>query len=339
MLSRIPCSASLRIGRRVGVLSSASVAGRKEGEGPLRRYFDRIEQDAYFGESSWEKAESAMLRETLCLACRKADTAPESLDFILAGDLLDQCAGSAFAMRGLGAPFIGLYGACSTMAEALGLAAVLIDVGAGQKVAAATSSHFCSAERQFRFPLEYGSLRSPVSQWTVTGSGALLLALDGPPPYITRVTFGRIVDRGVTDTSNMGAAMAPAAADTLLRHFAASGHGADYYDAVLTGDLGRTGSGILAELLGFEGVSLAGRHFDCGGIIYDAGRQKVNSGGSGCGCSASVLAGYVMELMRSGQWKRVLFAATGALMSPTTSRQGESIPGICHAVSFEAEAA
>lgn len=298
-------AATLRIERAPGVMASACVAGKKEGEGPLKRFFDYISPDAWFGEKSWEKAESTMLRKCFALACDKANIAASSIDFILSGDLLNQCAGSAYALRDSGAPYFGLYGACSTMAEALCLGALLIDGGAGEKVAALTSSHFCSAERQFRFPLEYGSVRTPTSQWTAT--------------------------------SNMGAAMAMAAADTLSRHFADTARAPEYYDAVLTGDLGKVGSEILAELLAMRGITLGARHMDCGVLIFDAERQGVCSGGSGCGCSASVLSGYVLDNMRTGVWKRVLFAATGALMSPTTSLQGESIPGICHAAALEME--
>ncbi len=333
---RLGC-ATLRLGTAPGVLSSASVAGKKEGEGPLKRCFDYISSDAWFGEKSWEKAESAMLKKCFSLACGKASLSPGELDFILSGDLLNQCAGSAYALRDSGAPYLGLYGACSTMSEALCLAALLIDGGAGEKVAALTSSHFCSAERQFRYPLEYGSIRTPTSQWTVTAAGAVILSACAAGPYVTHVTVGRIVDAGVTDTSNMGAAMAPAACDTLTRHFEDTGRGPDYYDAVLTGDLGQVGSEILCELLAMRGVNLGARHVDCGSIIYDAPRQGVCSGGSGCGCGASVFAGYALDNLRSGVWRRVLFAATGALMSPTTSQQGESIPGICHAVAFETE--
>ena len=329
--------ATLKIERGCGVLASASAAGKKEGEGPLRRYFDYISPDAWFGEKSWERAESAMLRKCFELVCDKADTAPSGLDFILSGDLLNQCAGSAYALRDSMAPYLGLYGACSTMAEALCLGALLIDGGAAEKVAALTSSHFCSAERQFRYPLEYGSVRTPTSQWTVTAAGAVILSSAARSPVVTHVTIGRIIDAGVTDTSNMGAAMAMAACDTLARHFADTGRAPDYYDAVITGDLGQVGSDILRELMAMRGITLDARYSDCGVLIYDAKRQGVCSGGSGCGCSASVLAGYVLEQMRTGAWKRVLFAATGAMMSPTTSLQGESIPGICHAAALETE--
>lgn len=330
-------SATLMLEHAPGVLAGASVAGKKEGEGPLKRFFDYISPDARFGESSWEKAESAMLHQCFSIACDKAGITPSSLDFILSGDLLNQCAGSAYALRDSGAPYIGLYGACSTMSEAICLGSLLIDGGAGEKVAALTSSHFCSAERQFRYPLEYGSIRTPTSQWTATASGAVILARDAGAPYVTSVTIGRILDAGITDTSNMGAAMAMAACDTLTRHFEDTGRGVDYYDAVITGDLGRVGSDILHELLEMHGIALGARHIDCGAILFDAERQGVCSGGSGCGCSASVFSGYVLENLRCGVWKRVLFAATGALMSPTTSLQGESIPGVCHAAAFETE--
>lgn len=317
------------------LLEGASVAGRREGEGPLRRSFDYISQDPYFGEASWEKAESAMLRQCFDLACDKAGIAPSELDFILSGDLLNQCAGSAYALRGLTAPYLGLYGACSTMAESLMLASLLIDGCGAKKVAALTSSHFCSAERQFRFPLEYGSVRPPTSQWTVTGAGALILGDTGPGPYVTFVTPGRIVDAGITDANNMGAAMAPAACDTLTAHFRDTGRTPAYYDAVITGDLGLIGRDITRELMGMRGIDLGPAYTDCGVLIFDGAAQDTHAGGSGCGCSASVLAGHILRCLREGVWKRVLFAATGALMSPTTTLQGESIPGICHAVAIE----
>ena len=317
------------------ILAGAAVAGKKEGEGPLGRSFDYICQDAYFGESSWEKAESAMLRRAFELACDKAGAAPSELDFILSWDLLNQCAGSAYALRDLSPPYFGLYGACSTMAESLLLGSLLLDGGCGKKVAALTSSHFCSAERQFRFPLEYGSVRTPTSQWTVTGAGALILADKGPGPYVTCVTPGRIVDAGITDSNNMGAAMAPAACDTLAAHFSDTGRAPSYYDAVITGDLGLLGRDIVRELMGMQGFDLGPAYTDCGVLIYDAAAQDAKAGGSGCGCSASVLAGHILRCLREGVWKRVLFAATGALMSPTTTLQGESIPGICHALALE----
>lgn len=314
------------------VSAFASVVGQKEADGPLGRRFDAVEPDARAGQDSWEKAESAMLRRAIDMAAERAGGAPGC---VLAGDLLNQCAGSAYAVRGVAAPFFGLYGACSTMAEGLGLAALLVDGGYFKSAAAATGSHFCSAERQFRYPLEYGGVRTPTAQWTVTGAGCVVLSREGAGPYVTRFTPGRIVDAGIKDMANMGAAMAPAAYDTLKRHFEQTGRGPDYYDVVLTGDLGRLGQEILRDLFAADGVDLGPNYMDCGVLIYDIERQDTHCGGSGCGCSASVLTGHFLRGMRDGLWRRVLFAATGALMSPTTAQQGESIPAICHAVAIE----
>ena len=314
------------------VSAFASVVGQKEADGPLGRRFDAVEPDARAGQDSWEKAESAMLRRAIDMAAERAGGAPGC---VLAGDLLNQCAGSAYAVRGLAAPFFGLYGACSTMAEGLGMAALLVDGGYFESAAAATGSHFCSAERQFRYPLEYGGVRTPTAQWTVTGAGCVVLSREGAGPYVTRFTPGRIVDAGIKDMANMGAAMAPAAYDTLKRHFEQTGRAPGYYDVVLTGDLGRLGQEILRDLFAADGVDLGPNYMDCGVLIYDIERQDTHCGGSGCGCSASVLTGHFLRGMRDGLWRRVLFAATGALMSPTTAQQGESIPAICHAVAIE----
>ena len=314
------------------VSAFASVVGQKEADGPLGRRFDAVEPDARAGQDSWEKAESAMLRRAIDMAAERAGGAPGC---VLAGDLLNQCAGSAYAVRGVAAPFFGLYGACSTMAESLGLAALLVDGGYFESAAAATGSHFCSAERQFRYPLEYGGVRTPTAQWTVTGAGCMVLSREGAGPYVTRFTPGRIVDAGIKDMANMGAAMAPAAYDTLKRHFEQTGRAPGYYDVVLTGDLGRLGQEILRDLFAADGVDLGPNYMDCGVLIYDIERQDTHCGGSGCGCSASVLTGHFLRGMRDGLWRRVLFAATGALMSPTTAQQGESIPAICHAVAIE----
>ena len=314
------------------VSAFASVVGQKEADGPLGRRFDAVEPDARAGQDSWEKAESAMLRRAIDMAAERAGGAPGC---VLAGDLLNQCAGSAYAVRGVAAPFFGLYGACSTMAESLGLAALLVDGGYFESAAAATGSHFCSAERQFRYPLEYGGVRTPTAQWTVTGAGCVVLSREGAGPYVTRFTPGRIVDAGIKDMANMGAAMAPAAYDTLKRHFEQTGRAPGYYDVVLTGDLGRLGQEILRDLFAADGVDLGPNYMDCGVLIYDIERQDTHCGGSGCGCSASVLTGHFLRGMRDGLWQRVLFAATGALMSPTTAQQGESIPAICHAVAIE----
>ena len=317
------------------IRAAASVVGRKEGEGPLRDRFDSVSQDTYFGEKSWEQAESAMLRQCFARVCSKAALEPEALDYVLSGDLLNQCVGSAYAMRGVGAPYLGLYGACSTMAEAVSLAAMLIDGGCAETAAALTSSHFCSAERQYRFPLEYGGQRTPTSQWTVTGSGALILGSNAAGPQVTHVTIGSITDAGITDANNMGAAMAPAAYSTLKQHFQDTGRDPFYYDAIFTGDLGAMGHDILQALFREDGVELGVMYLDCGMLIYDVKAQDVHAGGSGCGCSASVLAAHILPSMRKGIWNRVLFAATGALMSATSAQQGDSIPGICHAVAIE----
>ena len=324
-----------RLQRPPALLGWAAVGGKKEGEGPLRRGFDLLSEDSYFGEASWEKAETRMLRECFTLACGKAGLAPAALDAVLAGDLLNQCVSSAYAMRASGIPHWGLYGACSTMAEALALGALLFDGGAAERLCALTGSHFCTAERQYRFPLEYGGQRTPTSQWTVTGAGAVLLGAGEGGLRLTEITAGRIVDAGVADATHMGGAMAPAAFDTLSAHFAETGRSPADYDAIFTGDLGALGHDILEDLFRRAGVALGPRYMDCGVLIYDAAAQEVGAGGSGCGCCASVLCAEILPAMARGVWQRVLFAATGALMSPTSSQQGESIPGICHALVLE----
>ena len=253
------------------ILASASVVGKKEGEGPLRDCFDSVSQDTYFGTKSWEQAESAMLRQCFDLVCQKAGLLPEQLDYVLSGDLLNQCVGSAYAMRDIGVPYLGLYGACSTMAESLSLAAMLIDGGYAEHAAALTSSHFCSAERQYRFPLEYGGVRTPTAQWTVTGSGALILGAAGSGPRVTMVTTGKIADAGITDANNMGAAMAPAAYETLRAHFADTGRTPDYYDLIVTGDLGKIGHTVVTRLFQDDGIELEGLYTDCGLLIYRPG--------------------------------------------------------------------
>ncbi|OUN10481.1 stage V sporulation protein AD [Flavonifractor sp. An9] len=316
------------------VIGSAAVVGKKEGEGPLAATFDHISQDDSFGERSWEKAESAMQKLALAAALSKAGLSVSGLDYLLAGDLLNQCIGSGFAVRGQDVPFFGLYGACSTMAESLSLASMLLDGGYGTKIAAMTSSHFCSAERQYRSPLEYGGQRTPTAQWTVTGSGCVILADQGPGPYITHVTTGKVVDKGIKDAANMGAAMAPAAYSTLSAHFQDTGRKPSDYDLIVTGDLGQLGHDIVADWFHRDGMELKNFN-DCGTLIYDLEGQDVHCGGSGCGCSAVVLAGMLLNGMAGGRWKRILFCGTGALLSPTSSQQGESIPAICHAVALD----
>ena len=318
------------------VLSFANIGGKFEGQGPLADFFDEICPDSFFGEKTWEKAESAMQKSVLRRALERADLRPEDLDRVLAGDLLNQCIGSSFGLRDFGVPFYGLYGACSTMGEGLGLAAQLIDGGFARRCAAVTSSHFCTAERQYRMPVPYGSQRSPTAQWTATAAGCTILADDGPGPYITHVTCGKIVDWGITDSANMGAAMAPAAYDTLSAFFRETGMGPEDFDLILTGDLGELGHAVVRDFFRRDGMELGPRFQDCGLLLYDRARQDMHAGGSGCGCSASVFNGYVLRGMREGRWKSVLFAPTGALLSPVSAFQGESIPGICHAVRLSA---
>lgn len=319
----------------VCIVGTAAVVGKKEGEGPLREHFDYISDDSYFGESSWEKAESTMLKQCFSLACDKAKLPPSDLDCVFAGDLLNQCMGSAEAMKDSSLPYFGLYGACSTMGESLILAAMTIDGGFAEKTCAATSSHFCSSERQFRFPLEYGGQRTPTAQWTVTGAGAAILQNINIGTCVTCVTPGIIIDAGITDANNMGSAMAPAAYETLKAHFEDTGRTPDYYDLIVTGDLGAIGHDTVEELFRRDGSTLGENYTDCGLLIFDREKQDVHAGGSGCGCSASVLCSYIMDGFKKGKWNRVLFAPTGALMSPTTSQQGESVPGICHAIAIE----
>ena len=331
-----------RIGKQTLLLPSApaisgfaSVVGQLEGEGPLKATFDYISEDSYFGEKTWEKAESHMIKQCFELACGKASISPNSLDMIFSGDLLNQCVSSSFAMKDSQVPYFGLYGACSTMAEGLGLAALMLDGGYARSACAVTGSHFCSAERQYRFPLEYGGQRCPTAQWTVTGAGAVVLCAGAVGPRVTHVTPGIITDAGIKDANSMGAAMAPAAYDTIKAHFDDTGRGPDDYDAIFTGDLGALGHDILQSLFERDGVKLGCLYMDCGVLLFDRNTQDVHAGGSGCGCSASVLGGHILRGVSKGVWKRVLFAATGALMSPLSSQQGASIPGICHAVAIE----
>ncbi len=316
-----------------GVLTYAAVVGKKEGEGPLGDQFDQVIPDTMEGHDTWEQAESALQKKALHLCLQKAGLASGDIDIIFAGDLLNQCIGSAFGLREFGIPFMGLFGACSTMALSLLNSAVFVSEGAATIAAAVTSSHFCSAERQFRFPLDYGSQRTPTAQWTVTGAGAVLLSRSGDTKIVA-VTPGKITDLGVKDANNMGAAMAPAACDTILTHLQQTGTKPQDYDRIFTGDLGWMGSDLLLQLARRGGVDLTGVHDDCGKLIFDREVQDVHGGGSGCGCSASVLCAHILPALAAGKLRRVLFCATGALMSTTSSQQGDSIPGICHAIEF-----
>ena len=319
------------------ILGFGSIVGKKEHEGPLSEEFDYYTVDSFFGEKSFEKAESRLQKNAIQIALDKTGLTPQDIDKIFAGDLLNQCIGSSFGIRELGIPFIGLYGACSTMALSTGLAAVFADCGAVERAVAVTSSHFCSAERQYRFPLDYGSQRTPTAQWTATASGALIITKTKNKPYINSVTFGEIEDYGITDANNMGAAMAPAAAYVIKTFLEDTSMCPSDFDAIITGDLGTVGSKLLIELLMTEGINISAQHRDCGVMMFDIDGQDVHAGGSGCGCSASVLCGYFLPKIRTGELKNILFCATGALMSTTASQQGESIPSISHAVFISAE--
>lgn len=322
--------------KKPSILSYAAVVGEKEGDGPYGSCFDEVETDAYFGQETWEKAESENLRRSVAQTLKKGKFKAQDIDFAISGDLLNQCISSGYALRSLQIPFFGVYGACSTMAESLALGSIIIGGGAAQRILCATSSNFCSAEKQFRTPLEYGGQRTPNAQWTVTGSGSVVVGAEGSGPFVEAVTCGRIVDLGVTDIGNMGAAMAPAFVDTVQRHLAALGRDISYYDLILSGDLGLIGKSIAVELFEKEGISVGDKYNDCGAMIFDKETQDTHAGGSGCGCAASILCGYILPEMQKGKLRHVLFAATGALMSPTSTMQGESIPSISHAVSLEA---
>lgn len=323
-------SNTISFDRPTSIIGFAAAGSRKEAQGPLGKYFDCINEDSSFGEDTWEKAESALQKCAVNKAMKKAGVTPGDIDLILAGDLLNQCIASTYGSRQLGIPYLGLYGACSTMAESLLLAGLLTESGIANRCLAATSSHFCSAERQFRFPLEYGGQRTPTAQWTVTGAGACVTALQSGPPYIREVTVGTIEDYGIQDINNMGAAMAPAAFATLQHYFRDTGKKPQDFDLILTGDLGMVGSQLLYQLLEEGGLSIRDNHKDCGLLIYDRLEQDVHAGGSGCGCAASVLCGYILPQLKEGTLGDVLFMATGAMMSPTSVQQGESIPGVAH---------
>lgn len=321
--------------RRPAILGHAAVCGKKEAAGPLARDFDQTFLDSYLNQESWEKAESMLQTESATLAIHKAGLEKSDISMIFAGDLLNQCISSTFGLREMDIPFLGQYGACSTMAQTLAMAAIMVESGAANYACAVTSSHFCTAERQFRTPLEYGSQRTPTAQWTATASGSAVLG-NGQGIRVRHVTVGRIKDFGVTDVANMGAAMAPAAAQTLLDFFTDTATAPADYDRIFTGDLGLVGTELLHRLTAENGIRLE-NHQDCGLLLYDRDTQDVHAGGSGCGCSASVLCGHILNRMTRGELKNILFMATGALMSTTSSQQGESIPGIAHLVHLQAE--
>ena len=315
----------------------ASSVGKKEAEGPLGKEFDQVFEDTTLKEPSWEKAESRLQTETVKIILKKCGMDASEINYIFAGDLLNQCMSSSFGLRSLNIPFLGQFGACSTMAQSLFLAATSIEAGIADYSVAVTSSHFCSSERQFRFPLQYGGQRTPTAQWTVTGSGAILVARNEEGPKIKYCTVGRITDLGIKDANNMGAAMAPSAAKTLLSFFSDTKTKPDDYDLILTGDLGEVGSALLKQLLENEGIRLKTNYNDCGLMIYYKEKQDVHAGGSGCGCSASILCSLILNKVKNKELKNILFIATGALMSPTSAQQGETIPGVAHLINIVAE--
>lgn len=356
---------TLKFHNKPYIISAYAIGGKKEGEGPLRDWFDECLEDDTYGENTWEKSESKMLKTAMTESMRRAGKTTEDIGAMLSGDLLNQLMSSSFMARDLQIPFLGMYGACSTMTESLMLGAVLTDGGYSNNVMVGASSHYCTAERQFRMPLEHGNQRPPSAQWTATAAGAMLLSrgigkngqqesgqakntevrIDAAgkvcPQHQIRIesgTIGKVVDAGVKDSNQMGSAMAPAAVDTILTHLGETGRTLDYYDLVCTGDLGFIGKSIVRDLLGDAGVSrrmIADVYDDCGAMIF-APEQDVHSGGSGCGCSASIFSGYVYRNMKAGNLKRALIISTGALLSTISPLQGESIPGIAHAISLEA---
>ncbi|RUS48571.1 stage V sporulation protein AD [Cohnella sp. AR92] len=319
------------------ILATGTVVGPDEGEGPLAADFDLVHPDMELQQPSWEKAERLLLEQAADIAVSKAKLKKQDIEYFVGGDLLNQIISSTFAARTLGTPYIGVFGACSTSMETLALASLMVASGAGERVLAATSSHNCTVEKQFRYPTEYGSQKPPTAQYTVTGAGAAVVARTGEGPRVTAATIGKVIDLGIKDPFNMGAAMAPAAVDTIQAHLQDTGREPGYYDLIVTGDLAGVGSPIAKELLMRNGVPLEQTTFrDCGLLVYDVAKQKVQAGGSGCACSAVVTYGYLLKRMEKGELKRILVAATGALLSPLSFQQGESIPCIAHAVSIEA---
>ena len=314
----------------------ASVAGKKESEGPLAHSFDITAKDTYFGQKTWEQAEKKMQQMALDTLAQKCGMEKERFQLVLSGDLLNQCIGSSFSLRNSGIPHLGLYGACSTMAESLLIASMIVGGGFMEHAVAMTSSHFASSERQYRFPLGYGGQRTPTAQWTVTGSGAAMVCQSGDGPYIDSCTIGTVTDLGIKDANNMGAAMAPAAFETICAHLSDLGRTPEDFDLIVTGDLGQLGKEALMELFKRSGIPIGGKLTDCGNLVFDNTSQDVHAGGSGCGCSAITLCGHLLGQLQTGRLKRILFCGTGALLSPTSTQQGLPIPGTCHAVSITA---
>ncbi len=330
--------ASILLEEDVYIAQSASVVGTKEGEGPLGGLFDRVGTDDMFEANTWEEAESTLQKEAVYLALKKAGKTAEDMQFLFAGDLLGQSTASSFGIKSFGIPHFGLYGACSTCGESLTLGALTIAAGYAEHIVCVTSSHFASAEKEFRFPLEYGNQRPLSASWTVTGSGAFVLSKEktnGARARITGTTTGIVTDFGLKDSMNMGACMAPAAASTIERHFRDFGTKPEDYDHIITGDLGSVGQKVLLDLLRDKGIDIAAQHLDCGMLIYDAGKQDTHAGGSGCGCSAVTLSAHILRQIEDKTWKKVLFLPTGALLSKTSFNEGRTVPGIAHALVLE----
>ncbi len=332
---------TLKLQNSPKLLETSSAVGPKESSGPLGNYFDIRTSDVFFGEKTFEKAESKFIETAVNNLLSKTSLQKENIDYIFCGDLLNQCIATGYSVRELEIPFFGLYGACSTYVEGMILSSILIDSNMGSKIICAASSHFCSSERQYRMPLEHGNQRPPSAQYTVTGAGCALITnneISKDCPHITYVTPGKIIDMGINDMTNMGGAMAPAAFDTIITHLEDTGRKPEYYDLIITGDLGNEGSEILLDLCKNYGVDISNNHMDCGKEIFDTVSDRdVNSGGSGCGCVASVFSGYFYQQMKEKKLNKVLLVATGALMSPVSINQGETIPSIAHAIAIENE--
>lgn len=328
-------SQSIQFDHAPYLVASGSIVGKKEADGPLGKLFDRMDEDNLFGEKTWEAAESKMQKEACLIALKKAGLQPKAVRYLFGGDLLRQGIATSMGVEALQIPMFGLFGACSTSGEALALSAMSVAAGYGESMLAVTSSHFGSAEKEFRFPLGYANQRPLSSQWTVTGSGAFLVGTKKSHVRITGITIGKIVDYGLKDSQNMGACMAPAACDTILQNLQDFNRSESDYDRIFTGDLGHVGQSILFDLVLAKGKDIKPNHADCGILIFDQQTQKTNAGGSGCGCAAVTLSSYILPRIESGEWEKVLFVPTGALMSTVSYNEGESVPGIAHGIVLE----
>ena len=334
--------ANKRVGKRTvklqnnpTIISAASVVGPKEGQGPLKEYFNLILQDDLYGEKSWELAESKMVQTAMHMAAQKAGKKLEDINYLIGGDLINQIVPSSFAARELGIPFFGIYGACSTMAEGMCLSAMLIDGGFADLILSGASSHYCTAERQFRFPLELGNQKPMTAQWTVTGAGSVLIAPNKEGPKVKYVTVGKVIDEGIDDGNNMGPAMAPAAVDTIYSYFNDTKDDPNSFDLIITGDLGKIGKQITEDFLKKKGIDISNVYTDCGLKIFNLEEQDVHCGGSGCGCSATVFAGYIYQKLLKKEFNKVMLVSTGVLLSPTSTLQKQTIPCVAHAVVIE----